>query len=86
MLRMVNLLTPGLNLEFSGSKAIILTLTPEAKVSHARNKQKKKEKEKAGEERNGRRGKGRGRMEGKRGWRRGEGIAETCIHVRQHHI
>lgn len=85
MLRMVNLLTPGLNLEFSGSKAIILTLTPEAKVSHARNKQKK-EKEKAGEERNGRRGKGRGRMEGKRGQRRGEGRAETCIHDRQHHI
>lgn len=75
MLRMVNLLTPGLNLELSGSKAIILTLTPEAKVSHARNKQKKREKEEAGEERNGRRGKRRGRMEGKkedggggRGW------------------
>lgn len=46
MLRMVNLLTPGLNLEFSGSKAIILTLTPEAKVSHARNKQKKKRRRK----------------------------------------
>lgn len=51
MLRMVNLLTPGLNLEFSGSKAIILTLTPEAKVSHARNKQKKGEgKSRRGEE------------------------------------
>lgn len=46
MLRMVNLLTPGLNLEFSGSKAIILTLTPEAKVSHARNKQKKRRRKK----------------------------------------
>lgn len=66
MLRMVNLLTPGLNLELSGSKDIILTLTPEAKVSHARNKQKKRQKEEAGEERNGRRGKGRGGWKGRK--------------------
>ena len=40
---MVNLLTPGLNLELSGSKVIILSLGPELKGSRARDKQKGRE-------------------------------------------
>jgi hypothetical protein len=39
----VNLLTPGLNLELSGSKVIILSLGPELKGSRARDKQKGRE-------------------------------------------
>lgn len=86
MWKMVNLLTPGLNLQLSGSKAIILTLAPKAKVLHARDKQKRRKGKGRREERGVEGGKEEdgGYREGRRRGRMKGGTDNTHMHVRHH--